>query len=350
MSPKKKKKGRGFLVTVFLLALVFGAGLYLYQKFFATVSFGDRSYTYFYVEHGDDFNEVTDNLEDEGIIKDKEAFTWLAERMKLAENIHPGRYRITNGMGLRHVINLLKYNRQEKVKLSYNTQIRNLDEFVKYNDEKLELDDSQLEELLFDGEKLHNEFGLDPASAFALVRPGAFEVSWAITAEELFGLLKAQYLRTWNAQRVAKAAKLGFSPAEVMTLASIVQSESGIATEQRKIAGVYINRLQKNMPLQADPTLKFANKTYDAQRVLDADKAIDSPYNTYRYRGLPPGPICLVNNSAVDATLNYERHGYLYFCAKPELNGYSNYSSTYTQHQLHASAYRRALNRLGITR
>jgi UPF0755 protein len=129
-----------------------------------------------------------------------------------------------------------------------------------------------------------------------------------------------------------------------------VQSESSIASEQRKIAGVYFNRLRRNMPLQADPTLKYACRNFDLQRILDKDKEVDSPYNTYRRRGLPPGPICIVTRQALDATLNYTKHNYLYFCARPDLNGYSDFSATYDEHRRRAYEYRKALDRRGITR
>jgi UPF0755 protein len=253
-------------------------------------------------------------------------------------------------MGMRHIVNLLKYNRQEKVKLNFNSQIRTLDDFSRYCAEKLELEEHELDDQLHDGEWLHREFGLDPEAALSIVQPTTFEMSWAVTADEFFAAIIKAYRKRWTPARLAGAKKLGYSPAQVTILASIVQSESGISSEQKKIAGVYLNRLNKSMPLQADPTLKFANKAYDAQRVIDADKAIDSPYNTYKYKGLPPGPICLVTNQAIDATLNYERHPFIYFCAKPELNGFSNYAVSYTQHQVHAAAYRKALDRIGITR
>jgi len=144
--------------------------------------------------------------------------------------------------------------------------------------------------------------------------------------------------------------KTGFSVPNIITLASITQSESGIESEQEKIAGVYINRINKDMCLQADPTLKFANKNFEVQRVLDADKDINSPYNTYKYKGLPPGPICLVSVRSIDAVLNYAKHNYIFFCAKPELNGFSDFSSTYEQHKKFANAYQKAMDKRGINR
>jgi len=270
--------------------------------------------------------------------------------MELPQNLHPGRFRITNGMNLRQIINLLKYNKQERVKLSLNSQIHNLDELVNYLDEKLALDAEEVEEFLRDEKLLREEFDLDPENCFAMVVPGVHEVSWAITMEELIDLLSTRYNKLWTPQRVAQARRLGYKPAEITTIASIVQSESAIESEQEKIAGVYLNRLKKNMPLQADPTLKFANGNFNVSRVLDEDKEINSPYNTYRFKGLPPGPICLVSQQAIDATLNYSRHQYLYFCAKPQLNGFSDFSRTYEEHRRYASAYQKALDKIGISR
>jgi UPF0755 protein len=270
--------------------------------------------------------------------------------MDLPDNIHPGRYRITNGMNMRQIINLLKYNKQEKVKLTFNSQIHNIDEFVKYVDDKLELNYSELEDFVTDEKLLYDNFRLDPDNCFGMLVPGVYEVSWAVSLSDFIALLKQRYQKLWNSDRVTQAKKLGFSVADITTIASIVQSESAIESEQEKIAGVYINRLKKNMPLQADPTLKFANKNYDVWRVLNSDKEVNSPYNTYKYKGLPPGPICLVSQQAIDATLNYSRHNFLYFCAKPQLNGFSDFSATYEQHCKYASAYQKALDKIGISR
>jgi UPF0755 protein len=270
--------------------------------------------------------------------------------MELEQNIHAGKYRITNGMNMRQIINLIKYDKQEKIKLTYNSQIHNLDEFITYTDEKLELNEEELEDYVGDEKKLNDDFGLDPSSAFALVVPGVYEVSWAISSDDLFELFKGKYSKIWNASRLALAKKTGYSVPDIITMASIVQSESHIESEQEKIAGVYFNRLKTGMPLQADPTLRFANKAFDVQRFWNSDKEINSPYNTYRYKGLPPGPICLVYPQAIDATLNYAKHKYIYFCAKPQLNGYSDFSSNYDQHCKYASAYQRAMSKRGITR
>ncbi|MGZ4089455.1 MAG: endolytic transglycosylase MltG, partial [Bacteroidia bacterium] len=251
-------------------------------------------------------------------------------------------------MSMRQIINLIKYAKDEKVKLTFNSQIHDLDEFVAYTADKLEMNENEIEEYLSDDKKLKDDFNLDPDNAFALITPGVYEVNWAIKTDELFRILKNKYDETWNNARIAKAKKTGFSVPEIITIASIVQCESGMQGEQEKIAGVYINRLNRGMPLQADPTLKFANKNYDAQRVWDADKETNSPYNTYKYKGLPPGPICLVGTQAIDATLNYTKHNYIFFCAKCELNGLSDYSTTYEQHRKFAEKYQKAMDKRGI--
>lgn len=331
--------------------MIGGGGFYIYQKFFAgKIHLKNKNYTFIFISRNDGFEEVMNDLNAENIIDDPESFEWLAKKMDLDKNINPGKYRITNGMNMRQIINLIKYNKQEKIKLTYNSQVHSLDEFISYTDEKLEITEEELEDYLSDEKKLNTDFGLDPGNAFGLIVPGVYEVSWAIGKDELFTMFKDKYDKVWNANRIALARKTGYSIPELITMASIVQSESHIGSEQQKIAGVYFNRLKTGMPLQADPTLRFANKKFDAQRFWDSDKETNSPYNTYKYKGLPPGPICLVYPQAIDATLNYTRHKFIYFCAKPELNGYSDFSSNYDQHCKYASAYRREMEKRNIKR
>jgi len=345
-----KKKKSGFVMFVLICAVMGIGGFYAYKKFFVRVHLKDKNYTYIFIEREDTFEDVISDINAEHIIENTESFEWLAKKMELDKNIHPGKYRINNGMSMRQIINLIKYNKQEKVRLNYNYQIHDPGEFVVYTDEKLALGDSELEDFLNDEEKLQEYFKLDPANSFGMIMPGVYEVSWAITAEELFDLLKQRYWKVWNTSRLNQAKQIGYSVPEIMTLASIVQSESTIQSEQQKIAGVYVNRLRTNMPLQADPTLRFANKNFSAQRFWNSDKETNSPYNTYRYKGLPPGPICLVYPQAIDATLNYMKHKFVYFCAKPQLNGLSDFSETYSQHERYATAYKKSMNKRGINR
>ena len=341
---KGKKSGILFLITLVVLGVL---GFIAYKKFFSTVKL-TKGYVFIYIERGDTFENVMDVINGENIVKDAKTFEWLAKKMDLDQNINPGKYRIINGMTMRQIVNLIKYNKQEKIKLNFNSQIHNLDDFIEYTADKLQMNEGEIEEYLSDEKKLATNFGLDPDNAFALITPGSYEVSWAINTDELFTLLKNKHKAIWNDKRITLAGKSDFSISEIITLASIVQNESGIESEQEKIAGVYVNRLKKGMLLQADPTLKFANKKWNAQRIYDVDKETNSPYNTYKFKGLPPGPISLVNIQALDATLNYSRHNFIYFCAKPELNGYSDFSSNYDQHMRYANAYQKAMNKKGI--
>ncbi|HQQ93581.1 MAG TPA: endolytic transglycosylase MltG [Bacteroidia bacterium] len=348
MSRKRSKSRLGLIL--FLLCLA-GGIYFVYNRYILNKArLKDRDYVFIYIGRHDKYEDLISQIDSEHVVEDIEAFDWLARQMKLNEELKPGRYRVLNGMNARQIINLIRYHKEEKVKLSFNAQIHNLDEFVEYCDSKLELSTDELEDWLSDEKKLRDWFGLDPENALALVVPGVYDLSWSADAEELFSMLKTNFDKVWNDSRKKRARKLGYTIPEIATMASIVQCESSIASEQAKIAGVYFNRLEDGMLLQADPTLKFANKNYDAQRLLDEDKEMDSPYNTYKYKGLPPGPIALVSTQAIDATLNYTRHNYLFFCAKPGLNGYSDFSVNYEQHRKFAAAYQKALDERGINR
>jgi UPF0755 protein len=347
MSRKVIKKVFSF-VSLLLIAI---AGYWGYINFYRpNVNLDGKNFKYVYIPSDADYEGALSALYEEGVIKDHQTFEWMAKRMDLDQNIHPGKYRVNKGMNNRQIILMLKNNRQEKVKLTFNQQIHNKEEFIEYLDNKLEMDADELEDYLSDDVLLEKEFGMDPDNIMALVLPNVYEVSWVIKKEELFERIKNNFNLVWNKERRDKCKKLGYSISEAMVLASIVQNESAIKSEQEKIAGVYLNRLKKNMYLQADPTLKFANRNFDVQRVTNADKEIDSPYNTYRYKGLPPGPIALVSTEAIDAVLNYSKHNFIFFCAKPELNGYSDFSSTYEQHCRYADAYQKALDKKGIKR
>jgi UPF0755 protein len=345
----KKSKSSYLVGFVVMIGICFAVFL-VYKKLFLKVKLKDKNHTYIFIERSDTFDDVLSDINSEGIIENPQSFEWLAKEMDLDKNIHPGKYRILNGMTMRQIINLIKYNKQEKIKLTFNTQIHSMDEFIEYVDDKLEISDSEIEDFLSDEGKLEQMFGLDPENCFALVVPAVHEISWAVSAVDFFTILKVKYDKVWNASRRSQAKRSGFSVPDIITIASIVQSESSIESEQEKIAGVYINRLNMNMHLQADPTLKFAKKSFNDRRVYNVDKAINSPYNTYKYKGLPPGPICLVNQQAIDATLNFAKHNFIFFCAKPSLNGYSDYSSSYSQHQKFASAYQRTMNKMGVSR
>jgi UPF0755 protein len=178
--------------------------------------------------------------------------------------------------------------------------------------------------------------------------PNTYEFYWNTSAEKFVEKMAEEYKNFWNEDRKAKAEKMGLTQSEVSTLASIVEQETQKNDEKARIAGVYINRINIGMPLQADPTVVFAVGDFTIKRVLNSHLRIDSPYNTYLYAGLPPGPICIPSVSSIDGVLNYEKHNYLYFCAKEDFSGYSNFASTLSQHNVNAQKYHRALRKAGI--
>lgn len=344
------KKGK--IISYFFLIALIAAGLagwWFYNNYFKAGVKLNKDYEFLYIQSAYDINDVIYELKDKKIIIEDEKFEWLAKKMDLDKNIHPGKYRILDGMSNRQIINLIKYNKQEKVKLTFNYQIHNLEEFYEYIEEKLELESDALEAYFNDEEKLKRDFNLPRQAAFGAIIPKTYELSWAISLPDFINELKASYNNFWTKEKIKKATEnTGLSTSEVITLASIVQCESSITSEQQKIAGVYLNRIKKGMLLQADPTLVFANKIWGVQRIYDKDKEIDSPYNTYKYKGLPPGPICLVFPPALNSVIDYTKHRYLFFCAKPELNGYSNFSVTYDEHMKCARNYQQTMSKKGI--
>lgn len=338
------------IVVVILAALTFG-GYWAYENIFkSNVHLNGKKFTYIYIKTNATLDDVLDELYSENIIDDHESFEWTAKSMHLADHINPGKYRIDAKMSNRSIVKMIVNGKQEKVKLFFNSQIRTKEQFIDYVSEKLEIEKDELEDYCSNEDILADQYGLNSENFMALIVPETYEVNWTTHINDLFILLEKSYDKVWTKTKKEKAKSLGYSVPEIVTIASIVQSESGIKTEQQKIAGVYINRLKQDMRLQADPTVVFANGNFDVQRVLSADKEIDSPYNTYKYKGLPPGPICLVSPTTIEAVLNYTKHNYTYFCAKADFSGYSNFTNDYKVHMKNASAYQEALNKKGIKR
>lgn len=347
-----KAKGKYGKIILFVLMIGLGAGSYWAYKnvFKSNVHLNGKKFTYIYIPTGAKFDDVLDELYSQNIIDDHESFEWMAKEMDLPENVNPGKYRIGADMSNRSIVKMIVSGKQEKVKLYFNSQIRTKEQFMAYVTEKLEINPGDLEEYCSNEEVLGEKYGLNSENLMCLIVPETYELNWTTHIDDFFEILKKSYDEVWTKERRNKAKTIGYSVPEVITLASIVQSESAIKSEQQKIAGVYINRLKKDMKLQADPTIVFANQSFEVQRVLSSDKDIDSPYNTYMYKGLPPGPICLVTTGAVDAVLNYSKHDYIFFCAKCDFSGYSKFTSDYAEHQKNAKEYQNALNERGIKR
>jgi UPF0755 protein len=337
-------------ILIIFLALVTWGGWIAYQNLIKNnVKLDGKKTAFFYVKTNSTYQELLNDLQDQGIIINLGSFDWLARKLNLDKEFKPGRYRISPKMTNRQIINMIKKGKQEKVTFTFNYTDRTKEQIIEKISTKLEISSSELVTFFNDEAKLL-EMGFNKETIRALFLPKTYELNWNTSLKDFLKLIETYYKNFWTIERKEKAKKMNYSEAEIITLASIVQCESTIKSEQCKIAGVYLNRIHKKMQLQADPTLIFASGNFNTHRVLNADKKIESPYNTYKYFGLPPGPICLPYNQAIDAVLNHEKHNYIFFCAKPDLKGYSNFSVSYAEHKKFAEAYQKEMDRRGIKR
>ncbi|MFN3874900.1 MAG: endolytic transglycosylase MltG, partial [Flavobacteriales bacterium] len=293
---------------------------------------------------GSDLQTAIDSLRRIGAIRDERAARMLLERGA----VKPGRYRVHRGMSLRAIARMLHAGLQEPVRVTF-SNVDHLHELAGRLGRALEPDSIAFLKAFLDPD-LQRAAGLDEATMISLFLPNTYELWWTTAPERFIERMRQEHGAFWNADRRAKAQALSLTPAEVSTLASIVQAETVKMDDAPKIAGVYLNRLRIGMPLQADPTLKFALGADSVQRILHRDKAVDSPYNTYRHAGLPPGPINMPEPRFIDAVLNAAKHDYLYFCARDDLSGYSDFARTYEQHLVNARRYQKALNQRKIYR
>lgn len=308
----------------------------------------DAESTLFYIATGDDYSTVKQNLVSQGIITDAETFDWVAEKKKYPELVKAGRYRIHKNISNNELINKLRIGDQEAVSVTFNN-IRTRDELAGALTRNLECDSLSLLNFINNPETAQ-KYGFNELTFSTMFIPNTYEMFWNSSAETVVERMAQAYKVFWDADRIAQAQRIGLSQSETAILASIVKAETSKSDEAPIIAGVYVNRLDIGMALQADPTLVFALGDFSITRVLDRHKQIDSPYNTYKYAGLPPGPINLPSPVYLDAVLNSEDHDYLYFCAKADFSGYHNFAKSYRQHLVYAREYQRALNNRRIYR
>jgi UPF0755 protein len=343
---EKRKK----LMLVFLIAgSVLGISLtfYFYQVFFSANTLVESDQPYLLkIPSNSVYKNVVDQLYEERVINDAVSFGFVAKILGYQEAVKPGLYQIDPKMSNLQLVRMLRSGQQTPVRVTFNT-IRTKEDLAEKISANLEVSKEQFLELLQDSVYIR-KFGVEEETVMSLFIPNTYEFWWDTSAEELFERMHKEYQIFWTDARKQKAQDLGLSQQEVSTLASIVQAESQNSDERPKIAGVYLNRLRIGMPLQADPTLVFAAGDFSIKRLTAKQMAIDSPYNTYKYAGLPPGPINLPDINSLDAVLNYEKHSYLYFCAKEDFSGYHSFAVGYDEHLSNARRYQRALNAANI--
>lgn len=296
-----------------------------------------------YIYSDDDFDDVANKLYSDSIIINRKSFEWLAKKLDYPQYVKSGHYIITDGLNNNRLLNMLRSGSQTPIDFTFNN-IRTIEQLASCIDEQLEMDSLSFLNALYENASI-KEMNLQKEQYASLFIPNTYEIYWNINAKDFIDKMIDEYNRFWNEERLAKAENVRLSPIEVSILASIIDKETVKVSEMPRIAGVYLNRLNKNWLLQADPTLVFALGNFEIKRVLDIHKEIDSPYNTYKYVGLPPGPICIPSIAAIDAVLNAENHKYFYFCAKDDLSGYHVFARNMRDHNINAEKYRKALNK-----
>jgi UPF0755 protein len=249
-------------------------------------------------------------------------------------------------MNNKELVLLLRSGKQTPVRLTLNN-IRLKENLAGLVSGSLEIDSAEFLELILDDETM-KPYGLDGENSLSLFIPNTYEFYWNTPAEKFLEKMGKEYNKFWNEQRRNQAKSIGLTPSKVSVLASIVEQETKQIDEKDEVAGVYMNRIRKGWKLEADPTLVFALGDFTVRRVLNAYKQIDSPYNTYLYQGLPPGPICMPSVSSVDAVLNYTRHDFLFFCASVDSPGFHCFAKTYEQHKVNARKFQKELNKRNI--
>lgn len=317
----------------------------VYVFFMPNISPKGEKVTFLFIADNTAYSEVIDQLEEKAEINSVFSFNLAAKILNLKE-IKSGRYKIAKGTANFRLIRNLKNGHQTPVQLKLNN-IRTKEQLAGKLAAQLMPDSAKFLSLLNDTTFLAG-YNLNPNNTIAIFLPNTYEIYWNTNEKKLFERMNREYLKFWTDTRKQLASAIPLSPEEVITLASIVDEETNSKSEKSIVAGLYINRLKKNMPLQADPTIKFAVGDFSIKRVMYGHLQTNSPYNTYKFTGLPPGPIRIPNLETIDAVLNYYKSDYIYMCAKETLNGEHNFAADWAQHKINAAKYQKALNERGI--
>jgi UPF0755 protein len=333
------------LVLIIVIALA-GTGIFYYLRLFGP-NVTDKQ-DYLYIHTGSKFDDVYKTIREQGIVKDTTTFMWAAHNMKLINRVKPGKYRLKEGMSNRSFINMLKAGNQEPVTLAFHN-FRLKEQFAGFVSKKLEPDSVSILRLL-DSAKFAEQYGFTTDNIYTVFIPNSYQFYWNTTPEKFFTRMYANYQKFWTPERKQKAEALNLSAQQVSVLASIVDAEALHDDEMNTIAGLYLNRLKKGIKLQADPTVIFAMNDFTIKRVLNKYLVKDSPYNTYMYTGLPPGPIMMPSVNAINAVLDYKKSNYLYMCAKEDFSGYHNFADNEAEHRINARKLHQALNDRNIKR
>jgi len=349
---KKKSSFRKFIIAFFIIAIIGCIGMVyeLYSRVYQpNIVLTDNAEKYIYIPSNSEFPDVVKVLLENGLLINANSFEWLAKQKKYDTNIKSGRYRINRALNNNDLINLLRSGKQTPIKVTFNN-LRNKEQLAGRIASQIEADSLSIINYITDSIFL-NKLKLNTENVACLFIPNTYEFYWNTSVEGFVNRMIKEYSNFWNSSRSKKAAQIKLNYYQVAVLASIVEKEQSIKRDERpEIAGLYLNRLKKRMKLESDPTLIFALGDFTIKRVLNKDKKVKSPYNTYKNKGLPPGPICIPSINAIDAVLNASEHKYIFMCAKEDFTGYHNFARTYAKHLINARKYQKALNKRKIMR
>lgn len=346
---KKDLKKKYLIPAAICLLTLIGIGYY----YFFTSFTGKTETTYLYIDQDDNYDSLMTKLMPVTTKHGFHAFCTLARHSQLPEHVRTGRYELTPGMGAFMAFRHIKNGMQAPLSLTV-PSVRTMNDLARTLSQKLMLDSTDLLRTFTD-EETCRKYGYDTTTIAALFIPNTYDIYWNISADGFMKRMQQENKKFWDDNRMAKAQALKLTPLEVVTLASIVDEETANDAEKPMIAGMYYNRLMlrseeypEGMPLQADPTIKFAWKNFSLKRIYNNLLHIHSPYNTYVNPGLPPGPIRIPTVAGIDAVLDMKHHNYLYMCAKEDFSGTHNFAVTYEEHMANARRYAAALNNRGI--
>lgn len=348
MAGNKKILVRLLLIIFSTLIIAAGVVGFLFWKavYKNNITLADGQVGYLFINTGSDYTDLLNELEASGYLENILTFDWLAERKNLANHIYPGRYEIIAGMNNDVLIDMLRSGAQKPLNVTFNN-IRTLKQLAGTISKQIEADSTSLITEFLTKENYATS-DLNPQTYQVIFIPNTYEFYWNTSANGFLKRMSTEYGRFWNEARKQKAKQKNLSPVQVSVLASIVDKETNRNDEKARIAGVYLNRLDDGWKLQADPTAVYAFYLENdslLNRVYRKHTKIDSPYNTYVHKGLPPGPICIPSIAGIDAVLNAENHQYMYFVAKADGSGYHQFSKTYKQHKEYARQLHKELNK-----
>ena len=300
----------------------------------------------FYIPSGASLNQVIDTLVSKNLIQSRSVFRWIADRKKYSSHIKPGRYTVNENINYLSLINLLRSGNQTPVLVTFNNA-RTLNDIAGKIGGQIEVDSVAILTFLKDVNNYSSD-GFSAEDVISVFIPNTYELYWSTSAKGLYERMLREYKSFWNTERLAEASGAGLNPLQVCILASIIDDEVVVAEEKPRIAGVYLNRIKRGIPLQACPTIKFALNDFTITRILDKYLLVDSPYNTYIHNGFPPGPIRCPSIEGIEAVLHAEKHDYIFFAAKADFSGSHNFSRTLAEHNRYAREYQAELDRRKI--